>query len=77
MARAKKGLFVLVIQSASAARDLPRLKSKAPRLTRSTATRIDESFFSRRASAGCSSIPMTWLATTTETLASGLHSAAS
>ena len=32
-----------------------------PFLTRSTATRIDESFFSRSASAGCSSMPTTWL----------------
>ena len=37
-----------------------------PFLTRSTATRIDESFFSRSASAGCSSMPTTWLAWTIE-----------
>ena len=43
--------------------------SASPRRTRSIATRIDASFFSRRARAGCSSMPMTWLAWTIETLA--------
>ena len=43
------------------------IASALPRLTRSTATRIEASFFSRRASAGCSSISMTWLAGTIST----------
>ena len=43
--------------------------SASPRRTRSVATRIEESFFSRRARAGCSSIPTTCAAWTIETLA--------
>ena len=41
--------------------------SASPLRTRSQATRIEESFFSRSASAGCSSIPMTCEAWTIET----------
>ena len=41
--------------------------SASPRFTRSMATRIDESFFSRSASAGASSMPTTWLAATNRT----------
>ena len=41
--------------------------SARPTLTRSQATMIEESFFSRNARAGCSSISMTWLAGTIST----------
>ena len=43
------------------------IASALPFRTRSQPTRIDESFFSRRASAGCSCISMTWLAGTIST----------
>ena len=46
--------------------------SARPRLTSSQATRIEASFFSRRAIAGCSCISMTWAAASMVTLAGSL-----